>query len=333
MQTPRGLRLRRFPSPTERPDYLTLNRHQLFRRVFELTAARTRITLGRTLMSVQPTSEGVDVVDSDGVSERFDLLVAADGVRSRVRSAVFGEGGARFLRASYVAFACPDRIGLDATYDVWGRHLYANIYPAGAGQIGAYFIYPGDRADPLSPGACRQFLLHEFGRYAAPISTLLAQTSADDVMFHDSIVVVEPPTWHVGRVVLLGDAAHCVSLVSGHGVSMAMTGAWVLADALAAHRHPERAAAAYQQAMQPVVRLQRGRAEDLLRMMFPPTALGRGVRLLAAALLPRRSSARALAEDVAAQRLLERRGGLFREGLLTRDQCSPPGHRPSPAAR
>ena len=41
------------------------------------------------------------------------------------------------------------------------------------------------------------------------------------------------PRWSEGRVALLGDAAFAVSLIAGKGATLAMTGAVVLADALA----------------------------------------------------------------------------------------------------
>ncbi|BBY20035.1 FAD-dependent monooxygenase [Mycobacterium stomatepiae] len=40
------------------------------------------------------------------------------------------------------------------------------------------------------------------------------------------------PTWRHGRVVLVGDAAHCASPLSGRGTALALTGAWFLAQAL-----------------------------------------------------------------------------------------------------
>ena len=53
------------------------------------------------------------------------------------------------------------------------------------------------------------------------------------------------PTWHRGRVVLVGDSAYCASPLSGRGTSLAMTGAWLLAEAL--RNHPDDLAAAFDQ--------------------------------------------------------------------------------------
>jgi 2-polyprenyl-6-methoxyphenol hydroxylase-like FAD-dependent oxidoreductase len=43
------------------------------------------------------------------------------------------------------------------------------------------------------------------------------------------VVQVRTDTWHKGRVVLLGDAAHCPSPFSGMGTTGSFVGAYVLA--------------------------------------------------------------------------------------------------------
>lgn len=40
------------------------------------------------------------------------------------------------------------------------------------------------------------------------------------------------PSWHTGRVVLIGDAAHAASGLSGRGTSLALRGAYFLAEEL-----------------------------------------------------------------------------------------------------
>jgi 2-polyprenyl-6-methoxyphenol hydroxylase-like FAD-dependent oxidoreductase len=40
------------------------------------------------------------------------------------------------------------------------------------------------------------------------------------------------PSWHHGRVALVGDAGYCAAFLSGRGTSLALTGAWFLAEEL-----------------------------------------------------------------------------------------------------
>jgi 2-polyprenyl-6-methoxyphenol hydroxylase-like FAD-dependent oxidoreductase len=66
------------------------------------------------------------------------------------------------------------------------------------------------------------------------VPALLEEMRATDDLYFDSVSRVEIASWAQGRVVLVGDAASCVSLL-GDGSSLAMIGAHTLAEALARH--------------------------------------------------------------------------------------------------
>jgi 2-polyprenyl-6-methoxyphenol hydroxylase-like FAD-dependent oxidoreductase len=70
-------------------------------------------------------------------------------------------------------------------------------------------------------------------------------SSRDNELYFDSVSQIHLPSWHRGRVVLVGDSAYCASPLSGRGTSLAMTGAWLLAEAL--RDHPDDVAAAFDQ--------------------------------------------------------------------------------------
>ena len=95
-------------------------------------------------------------------------------------------------------------------------------------------------------GAQKQILLDAFaGHDEWKVRDLLDAASHDDELYFDSVSQIHMPSWHRGRVVLVGDAASCASNLSGRGTSLAMSGAWLLAEAL--RDHPEDVAAAFEQ--------------------------------------------------------------------------------------
>ena len=51
-------------------------------------------------------------------------------------------------------------------------------------------------------------------------------------IYYDLVAQVKMPSWHKGRVVLVGDAAYAVSLLAGMGASLAIGGSYVLARGL-----------------------------------------------------------------------------------------------------
>ncbi|GAB3878895.1 hypothetical protein GCM10029964_030300 [Kibdelosporangium lantanae] len=65
------------------------------------------------------------------------------------------------------------------------------------------------------------------------MSKLLAAAEHAEGFYFDSLSLVELDRWSRGRVVLTGDAAYCASPASGQGTSLALVGAYVLANELA----------------------------------------------------------------------------------------------------
>jgi 2-polyprenyl-6-methoxyphenol hydroxylase-like FAD-dependent oxidoreductase len=126
--------------------------------------------------------------------------------------------------------------------------------------------------------------------WAAP-RVLDALPDADD-LYVDRLTQIRMDTWHRGRVVVVGDAAWCVTLMGGGGSSLALIGGYVLARSLhhAAEDDLGRALRAYEEWMRPLVSSVQRIPLALVHFAYPRTRLGlaaRGVadRLLTSALL------------------------------------------------
>lgn len=82
---------------------------------------------------------------------------------------------------------------------------------------------------------------------------LLDQLGQAESVYFDSVTQVRADHWSRGRVVLLGDAAWCLSLFAGAGASLALTGADLLGTALARHRDVPTALTAWETELCPQV--------------------------------------------------------------------------------
>src|SRR5262249_60300102 len=101
----------------------------------------------------------------------------------------------------------------------------------------------------------------------------------------DAVAGGGSPRWTVGRVALVGDAASCVSLC-GDGSTLAIAGAYTLAEALGAHDNYEAALQQYETRHRALV-LPRQKSMALgASLLVPRTRLGLGARNLALRLLP-----------------------------------------------
>jgi 2-polyprenyl-6-methoxyphenol hydroxylase-like FAD-dependent oxidoreductase len=162
-----------------------------------------------------------------------DLLIGADGGRSRVRSVLFGE---RPLR--YSGYTCWRGV-LDYPLEGWPSGHAAEGW--GRGQ--RFGITRLDRqrvywwaTRNAAPGGrdadARAELLRHYKGWAAPVPELLERTLPAAITRTD--IVDLPPTrqWGVGRVTLIGDAAHAPTPNLGQGACMVIEDAVVLAKHL-----------------------------------------------------------------------------------------------------
>src|SRR6185436_10035568 len=83
--------------------YILFRRADLQAALYDLVRERAEIRFGTQITAARVDEDGVEVVLSDGRTERGDLLEGADGIHSRVRGLVFGEGFQRKLGGYYIA--------------------------------------------------------------------------------------------------------------------------------------------------------------------------------------------------------------------------------------
>ena len=240
---------------------------------------------GDSVRQLEQDEAGVDVSFENAAPRRFDLVVGADGMHSRVRRLAFGpESGFIRHRDHYFAFADADAaLGEDrcvTMFNMPGR--MAGIYRSGNhAQAKTYFAF---RSPPLDydhrdVSAHKRLVREAFGPQPPwHIRRLLEDAEADPEFYFDAAAQVRMTSWSTGRVVLVGDAAWCASPASGAGAELALVGAYRLAGELAqAEGRPERAFAAYESAMRPLVTT-RQQIGPNLRLMIPRTRAGQSVR-------------------------------------------------------
>jgi 2-polyprenyl-6-methoxyphenol hydroxylase-like FAD-dependent oxidoreductase len=250
----------------------------------------------------------------DGATVRFetpagatevaaDLVIVADGVHSRTRCALFPDHSGA-THAGYVCWRGIAPAGAAAPQehpmwtDTWGRGARFGAAPLTGGRV---FWYASAGGSEGSMAQVRLSDLRErFGGWHDPIAALLDASDPATLLRNDIYYLGDPlPGFAVGRVGLLGDAAHAVTPDIGQGACLAVEDAVVLAQSLARHSDPATALRAYDRARRP--RTQKlaalsGRSARVQQARHPVAA---ALRDLAVRLTPRRVYLEAGAEALA----------------------------------
>ncbi|MFF5498739.1 FAD-dependent monooxygenase [Streptomyces aquilus] len=197
-----------------------------------------RTAAASTLLDPGDAHRPARVRTPDGELEA-DLVVAADGVRSAVRQALFPEHpGAVYSGFTTWRVVIPVPGVEFASHETWGRGRIWGTHPLKDGRVYAYAAAMTP-AGGHTPDDERAELLRRYGDWHDPIPAVLAAARPEDVLRHDVHHLADPlPAFHRGRVALLGDAAHAMPPTLGQGGNQALEDAVVLAhhcDDLAAY--------------------------------------------------------------------------------------------------
>jgi 2-polyprenyl-6-methoxyphenol hydroxylase-like FAD-dependent oxidoreductase len=253
-------------------------RGDLARLLYEPARERAAYRFGTGIARIEEGAEGAGVTFADGATERFDLVVVAEGVGSATRELVFeGENDPRWMDITIAYFTIPRIAGDDRMWRWYnatsGRSI--TLRPDNHGTTRANLILrkpPGGEQD-WDAGRQKAWLRERFADAGWQAGRVLEGMDRTEDFYFDVLRQVRLPRWSKGRVVLTGDAAWCATPLAGIGTTLAVTGAYVLAGELHRSADIPAALAAYEAAMRPMVESGQGVPRIGPRLMNPDSRL------------------------------------------------------------
>lgn len=204
--------------------------HQVLSRcAIELGA---QVTLGTTIASFEQDEQGVDVTLSNNESGRYDLVIGADGVFSKVRDMLFGDTyKPRFTGQAVWRYNFPRHPSIDHLASYQGAEGNAGLVPL-AGDLMYMFSTSHEPGNPwMDPTRLAETMRDRIKNIGGLVGELRDQiTDNSQVVYKPMEVVFVYEPWFKGRVMIIGDAAHAATPHLGQGAGMAIEDAIVLAE-------------------------------------------------------------------------------------------------------
>jgi 2-polyprenyl-6-methoxyphenol hydroxylase-like FAD-dependent oxidoreductase len=262
---------------------LSLLRGDLQRAVLEQLPASVRLRFNCSVTLVRAPVGAVEAHLSTGEVERVDVLVGADGIHSRIRDLVFGDGASwfRFLGFHTAAFVieAPDlneelRNELHIV-SVPGRQV--GLYPLRDGRVATTFVRRAANSAP--PRSASEALVEGYGDLGWRVPMVLERAQALPWLVYEQVGQVVMAHWSRGRIALLGDACQAVSLLPGQGASLSLAAAFVLGEELCNGRDDVKAALArYEHRVRPPLIHMRRTGRRAADWLVPSSSAGLAAR-------------------------------------------------------
>lgn len=241
--------------------YYQVHRADLHRELADLvvTTDEQAIRTRHAFKGLEQDAHGVTLHFENGSSVRADVVLGADGVRSRVREQLFGKDQPRFT--GYMAFrglvpsaSLPAGVIEPTSCLSTGPGRSFTRYLVRGGSL-VNFVGLTERDDWREEGwsirATVKEMLEEYADWYDDVRTIIAATPPDG-LFKWALFDREPLSdWTKGRVSLIGDAAHPMLPFLGQGAAMGIEDGMVVARAFAAASSMEEALKRYVEARLP----------------------------------------------------------------------------------
>ena len=190
------------------------------------------IHMNTTVEKIEQAPDFAEVHFESGQTEKYDLVIGCDGVRSKTRQQIFGDIPLSYSGMSGWGFwVDPDLSKPDGIVEYWGKGKFIGVWPT-KGRLSVFTSVkmPENNVDTIDTRIDR--IKECFKDFGGVVPEMLDQLKDPNEIYFDTYNDLKLDNWSKDRVVLVGDSAHAILPNAGAGVSMAMESAAVIAEEL-----------------------------------------------------------------------------------------------------
>lgn len=243
----------------------TTKRADLYQALYD-EAVRRGIVFehGKRLTAAQQSGDGVHVKFSDGSDASADVLIGADGIHSATRMIIDPNAPAPTYTGLINLGGYASGVETDnkpGSYTmIFGRQAFFGYVLAPSGEVWWFANLPRDdepargETEAIAPAQWQRTLAELYAGDAGPAVRIVEATDPGNIMRATPIHYIRHlPTWHNGRMIVVGDAAHAPTPTSGQGASLSIEDGVMLAQCLRDLPDPQQAFARFEALRRPRV--------------------------------------------------------------------------------
>jgi 2-polyprenyl-6-methoxyphenol hydroxylase-like FAD-dependent oxidoreductase len=208
------------------------------------------VRMGLPMQRLRHHDDMVTVEFGDATTDRYDLVIGADGIHSTVRRLAFDSGAFPVGQFAWrFVTECPPEV--TSWTVLLGRDVTFLAVPIGGGRVYCYCDTSSKGAHRLQEGDATGMLAELLTGFAAPVPDILDTLGPDHAVHVSPIEEARLDGWSRRSVLLIGDAAHATSPNMAEGAAMALEDGLVLAECLASEVDVNQAIARFQDRRRP----------------------------------------------------------------------------------
>ncbi len=246
-----------------------------------------------TITKIENNAENVIAHFKKGEPRIFDLVIGADGLHSNVRKLVFGKE--EDFSKYYGMYAGVVDIEINKNrknncilYNTSGK--MAGIYNFN-NKANAILVFHSKEQiiyDYKNTKEQKEVLNKMFFNEGWKVPQILQKFNESETLYFDAVSQIKMDNWSKNRVVLIGDAAYCASFLTGRGASLAVLGAYTLAEAIKdSEENYSEAFQKYQKRFEPIANKAQSSIKAGALFLVPKTGISKLIRnLLVKTLVP-----------------------------------------------
>ncbi|TXS90298.1 FAD-dependent oxidoreductase [Parahaliea maris] len=193
------------------------------------------VRLGTTFSKIEQDEDAVTVEFTDGTRQSYDLLVAADGVYSSVRKALFPEAPTPAYSGQGVWRAVLPRFGAETSMMFFGKDSKVGFTPVSDDEMYLYYTELRPTRERIPDDQLLPHLRGLLDEYTAPILVKIREylDESCQILYRPLEGMMMPRPWYKGRVLLIGDCVHATTPHMASGAGMGHEDAVVLGEEFA----------------------------------------------------------------------------------------------------